>query len=356
MNFEERTASGKIRKGSMVKRLGVGVVGVGMLGRRHAANIARLVPDATLVAVADVRAAAARSVAADYGAACWYTTAEELAADPDVDAIVIASIDSAHAAGILAAAANGKPIFCEKPITTTLAEADIAISAVEKAGVQLQIGFMRRYDAAYVAAKREIEAGTIGTPIFFKNAHRGKTPEGDPRPLGDGPNPAVFVNSSIHDYDNARWLMGDEAVEVNAVATRVVAPTAGSQHGVDASVATIRFRHGGLADIENVSATHYGYDVRTEVIGDRGTLFIGSPLQAGLMIATAAGVVQAATDHWLTRFGEAYLIEITDWVRRTLAGEPSYVTGADGRAALEIAMAATTSYETGKPVRIGTGE
>ena len=335
-----------------MKRLGVGVIGVGMLGRRHAANLARLIPAARLVAVADVRAEAAKAVATEYGAARWFTTAEELAADPNVEAIVIASIDSAHGAGILAAAAERKPVFCEKPITTTLAEADAAIAAVERAGVQLQIGFMRRYDPAYVAAKREIEAGAIGTPIFFKNAHRGKHPEGAPRPLGQGPDPAVFVNSSIHDYDNARWLLGDEAIEVSAVATRVVATTAVTLHGVDASVATVRFRNGGLADIENVSATQYGYDVRTEVIGDRGTLFIGSPKEAGLMIATGAGVTQAATDHWLTRFGNAYLIEIDDWVRRTLAGEPAYVTGADGRAALAIAMAATESYRTGKPVRI----
>jgi predicted dehydrogenase len=336
-----------------VRQLGVGVIGVGMLGRRHAANIARLIPAARLVAVAAVRAEAAKAVADDLRAPRWYLTAEELAADPDVEAIVIASIDSAHAAGILAAAANRKPVFCEKPITTNLADADRVIAAVEQAGVQLQIGFMRRYDAAYVAAKREIDAGTIGTPIFFKNAHRGKHPEGEPRPLAAGPNPAVFFNSSIHDYDNARWLLGDEAIEVTAVATRVVAPTAGNPHGVDASVATVRFRKGGLGDIENVSATQYGYDVRTEVIGDRGTLFIGSPILSGLMIATGEGVRQAAVDHWLTRFGQAYLIEIEDWVRRTLAGEPSYVTGADGRAALAIAMAATKSYETGKPVRIG---
>lgn len=335
-----------------VRQLGVGVVGVGMLGRRHAANIARLIPEARLAAVADVRPEAAKIVAQEYGASRWFTSAEDLAADPDVDALVIASIDSAHIDGILAAAANRKPVFCEKPITTTLGDADRALAAVAQAGISLQIGFMRRYDPAYVAAKREIEAGTVGTPVFFKNAHRGKLPEGDPRPRTHGPNPAVFFNSSIHDYDNARWLLGDEAVEVNAVATRVVAPTAGNQHGVEASVATITFRNGGLADIENVSATQYGYDVRTEVIGDKGTLFIGDPKQHGLMIATATGVNQAATDHWLTRFGQTYLIELDDWVRRVIAGEPPAVTGQDGRAALEIAMAATESYASGKPVRI----
>lgn len=335
-----------------MKQLGVGVVGVGMLGRRHAANIARLIPEARLAAVADARPETAKAVAEDLGAPKWYANAEELAADPNVDALVIASIDAAHIDGILAAAKHGKPVFCEKPITTTLADADRALAAVEKAGIQLQIGFMRRYDPAYAAAKREIEAGAIGTPVFFKNAHRGKLPEGQPRPLADGPDPAVFVNSSIHDYDNARWLIGDEAKTVNAVATRVVAPSCGNDFGVDASVATIKFRHGALADIENVSATQYGYDVRTEVIGDKGTIFIGDPKLAGVMVATESGVRQAAVDHWLTRFGQAYLIELQDWVNRTLNGDPSPVTGADGRAALAIAMAATESYLTGRPVEV----
>lgn len=335
-----------------MKDLGVGVIGVGLLGRRHAANLARRVPGARLVAVADVRADAARAVADEHGAARWYTSADELAADPDVEAIVIASIDSAHGAGILAAARNRKPVFCEKPITTTLADADQALAAVAEAGIELQIGFMRRYDPAYLAAKREIDAGAIGTPIFFKNAHRGKHPEGEARPLSDGPDPAVFVNSNIHDYDNARWLLGDEAAEVTAVATRVVAPTAGNRHGFSAAVTTIRFRSGGLGDIENVSATRYGYDVRTEVIGDRGSVFIGAINEPGLTIATGDGVRQAAVDHWLTRFGQTYLVEIEDWVRRTLAGEPSPVTGQDGRAALEIAMAAVTSYEEGRPVQL----
>lgn len=335
----------------MAKELGVGVVGVGMLGRQHAANLARAIPHARLVAVADARPETARAVAADYGAPRWYTTADDLAADPDVEALVIASIDPAHIDGLLAAAANRKDVFCEKPITTSLTDADRALAAVEAAGVRLQIGFMRQYDPAYVAAKRQIEAGAIGTPVLFRSTHRGKEPEPGPvRAAEEGLDPAAFVNSNIHDYNDARWLLGDEAATVTATGARLVAPTAAE--GIECGLTTIRFRGGALADIEYVSATRYGYDVRAEIVGDRGTLFIGSPAGMDCVVATADGIARPAMDHWLTRFGETYRSELADWVRRMLAGEPPAVTGRAGRAALEIAIAAQRSLATGDTVKL----
>jgi predicted dehydrogenase len=321
------------------------------LGRMHAENLQRRIHNARVTAIADVRADVARAVADDLGVSKVYATADEVAADPDVEAIVIVSNDAAHAEGILAGARHRKAIFCEKPITTTLEDADKVLAAVDEAGVSLQIGFMRRYDAAYAAAKKAIEAGKIGTPVMIKAAHRGKYPF--TRAEGDGADPAVFFSSCIHDYDNARWLLGDEAAEVNAIANRVVTPTSATEQGTDVAVTTIRFRGGALGDIENVSSTFYGYDVRTEVIGDRGTLFIGGLQQTACVLATEAGMQRDIVDHWLTRFGQTYLIELEDWVRRTLAGEPPYCTGQDGRAALEIARAAIQSFNEHRPVMIG---
>ena len=337
----------------MPKQLGVGIIGVGLLGGQHAIILAHHIPHTRLVAVADVRAETAKSVAAELGAANHYTTAEELAADPDVEAIVIASADDAHIDGILAGAANRKDVFCEKPITTSLEDADRALSAVAEAGVRLQIGFMRQYDKPYLAAKRAIEEGKIGTPVLFKNAHRGKDPFNIDRPASAGCDPMAFVNSNIHDYNDARWLLSDEAVEVHAIGTRIVEPTA--LEGVDAAVSTIKFGRGAIADIEFISATRYGYDVRTEIVGDIGTLFIGSPQGAGCVLATADGLQQEAMDHWLVRYGEAYLVELTDWSRRMLAGEPPYVTGAAGRVALEIAIAAQQSMREGRTVQLPLG-
>ncbi len=334
----------------MARQLGVGVVGVGVLGRQHAINIATRIPSARLVAVADNRFDVAQEVANDLGVATAYSSAEEVAQHPDVEALVIVSSDGAHLEGILAAADAGKAVFCEKPITDSLQTADHAIAAVEAAGVQLQIGFMRRYDPAYLTAKNAIDAGKIGTPLFLKNAHRGKDPIRVDRPAGDGCSPQAFIGSNIHDYDNARWILGDEAIAVTAVGTRVVAST--SAEGFESAVSIVEFQRGGLADIEYVSATRYGYDVRTEVVGDLGSLFIGNPNGTACVIATSNGLEQPAMDHWLTRFEQTYLVEIEDWVERTLRGEPATITGQDGRAALEIAIAAQDSMRSGAKVRL----
>ena len=331
-----------------MRTLGVGVVGVGTLGRFHASNLAHRIPRARLVAVADARPEVAREVAAELGVARVYSDAGALALDPDVEAMVIVSVDEVHFDGILAAATNKKDVFCEKPIAITLADADCAIAAAADAGVRLQIGFMRRYDPAYVAARRAIEAGAIGTPVLFKNAHRGKEPAR--RHGGTGINPTVFTNTNIHDYDDARWLLGDEAVEVRAIGTRIAAP--GATEGVDCALTTVRFRRGTLADIEAVIGCGYGYDVRTEIIGDRGTIFVGSPAGTSCVVATSSGLHREATGHWLDRYGRTYLVELEDWVCRTLAGEPPAVTGRDGRAALEMAVAAQRSFAEGRPVAL----
>ncbi len=333
----------------MTKALGVGVIGVGMLGRQHATNLAHKIPNARLVAVADVRGEVARQIGDELGAAKIYTSAQELTADPNVEAVVIVSADDAHAEAMIAAAASKKAIFCEKPIATNLADADRAIAAVQAAGVSLQIGFMRRYDPAYRAARAAVEAGKIGTPLLFKNAHRGA----DPAIGGDGkggPNPAVFSNTNIHDFDDARWILGDEVTEVFASGTRIAPP--GSAEGADCTVTTLKFRGGAMGDIEAVIGEGYGYDVRTEIVGDRGAIFIGSPAGTQVVVATVDGVSRPPMDHWLHRYGETYLVELQDWVDRTLSGAPSPVTGADGRAALEIAVAAQRSFAEGRVIRL----
>jgi scyllo-inositol 2-dehydrogenase (NAD+) len=209
---------------------------------------------------------------------------------------------------------------------------------------------MRRYDPAYAAAKQAIESGKIGTPVMIKAAHRGKDPF--TRAAGPAADPAVFFNSCIHDYDNARWLLNDEAAEVIAVAQRVVTPTSPHEQGTDVALTTIRFQRGALGDIENVSATLYGYDVRTEVIGDRGTLFIGGLEQTATVLATGTGYQRDIVDHWLTRFGHAYLVELEDWVNRMLTDQPPFCTGEDGRAALAIAAAAIQSFHDRRPVTL----
>lgn len=331
----------------MPEKLGVGVIGVGTIGRQHAANLATLVPRARLVAVVDANPEAARRVAAELAVPSWSTNADELAANPDVEAIVVASSHVAHLDGILAAARARKHVFCEKPMTISLEQADQAIAAVKQAGVRLQVGFMRRYDPAYAAAKQQIESGTIGDPVLVKATHRNLAV---PPSLAAG-GAGAFVDSAVHDYDNARWFLEDEVVEVQAMAAKVFDLGPGSRSD-DLSLTTLRFARGGLATVETYVACGYAYDVRTEIAGTGGTLFVGQLQQTGLHLATATGICHDAVQHWLARFGLAYQLELTDWVSRTLSGDPPPVTGADARAALAIALAATDSARTGQPVRL----
>ncbi|MEZ4500958.1 MAG: Gfo/Idh/MocA family oxidoreductase [Thermomicrobiales bacterium] len=232
----------------MGSQLGVGVVGVGQLGRQHATYLANQIPAARLMAIADPRVDAVATVAAELGVPKTYATAEELAADPDVEALVIVSSDSVHIDGILAAAANHKDVFCEKPITTTLADADRAIAACDAAGIRLQIGFMRQYDAAYVAAKRAVDSGAIGTQICPKSAHRGKESFPDNRPASASCNPAAFLGSNIHDYNGAA---GCCPTGCGGRRGRHQNRDRSVPNGVDAAVTTLSFRQGALADIDS---------------------------------------------------------------------------------------------------------
>src|SRR2546425_2806540 len=204
-------------------KLGVGLLGVGEMGKRHAENLRRRVPDAHLVALADDDAARARHAATELEIEPWYDSFEAMLERRDIDAILIATTDRFRARAIKTAASAKKDIFCEKPLALSLDDAHAALDAVAQAGVRLQIGFMRRYDPAYAAARRRVEAGEIGEPVVFKSIGRDK----DAPPLAayqSNVNGMLFYNNTIHDFDLARWLMRDEVIEVQAYTTVAIRP------------------------------------------------------------------------------------------------------------------------------------
>src|ERR1700674_2723655 len=249
-----------------MRKLGVGVLGAGEMGRRHAENLRRLVPGARLVAVADVAATRAKEVAAELEIEHSFGSLEDMLSHKDIDCVVIAAPDKFHAQAIRTAPAARKHILSEKPLPTTLADAHAALDAVAKAGVHLQVGFMRRYDPAYAAAMKRVEAGEIGDPVIFKSIGRDK----DVPPLAayqSGVNGMVFYNNTIHDFDLARWLMRDEVSEVHSYTTVAIRPD-GAQYGdVVASVVNLKYEHGAIGNVESYVQAIYGYDVRTEVVG-----------------------------------------------------------------------------------------
>jgi inositol 2-dehydrogenase len=334
-----------------MEKLGVGVLGVGEMGKRHAENLRRLVPEAQLIAVADISATRARQVAEELEIEHSFGSVGDMLERKDIDSVVIATPDKFHASAIRSAALAGKNILCEKPLATNLADARTALQSVAAAGVRLQIGFMRRYDTGYVAAMKRVEGGEIGEPVIFKSIGRDK----DEPPLAayrSNANGMLFYNNTIHDFDLARWLMRDEVVEVQAYTTVAIRPELAEYGDVVASVVNLKYGRGAIGNVESYVQAIYGYDVRTEIVGSKGSVFVGTIHQTPAILLTSNGSSQNLSDHFLTRFADAYVAEVRDFVQTMLSDRAPRVSGEDGLKALEIAVAAEKSHAQSKPCSV----
>lgn len=334
-----------------MRKLGVGVLGVGDMGKRHAENLRRFVPEARLVAVADPSTERVRAVAAELELEHAFSRLEDLVERKDIHCVVIAAPDKFHASAIRQAAAAGKHILSEKPLALGLEDARQALDAVAKAGVHLQIGFMRRYDPGYAAAMKRIEAGEIGVPTLFKSIGRDR----DAPPIAayqSKLNGMLLYNNTIHDFDLAQWLMQDDVTEVQTYATTAIRPEVAEYGDVIASVVNLKYQHGAIGNIESFVQSTYGYDVRTEIVGSKGSIFVGTLQQAPMSFLHKDGQVHSLQEHFLWRFADAYVAEVQDFVRSVWNDQTPRVTGQDGLRALEIAVAAESSHLQSKPCKI----
>ncbi|HSZ02939.1 MAG TPA: Gfo/Idh/MocA family oxidoreductase [Terriglobales bacterium] len=334
-----------------MRKLGIGVVGVGEMGKRHAENLRRNVPQARLIAIADVSAERARQVATELEIERSYGSLEAMLENKEIEAVLIATPDKFHAEAVGLAARAGKDILCEKPLALNLPDAQGALDAVAKAGRRLQVGFMRRYDTAYAAAMQRIEAGEIGVPVIFKSVGRDK----DQPPLAayeSNVNGMLFYTNTIHDFDLARWLMRDEVSGVHAYTTSAIRPEVTKYGDVVASVVNLQYKQGAIGNIESYAQAVYGYDVRTEIVGSQGSIFVGSLQRMPAVFLSSRGGEQVLADHFLSSFADAYLAEVRDFVRTMLSDRAPRVTGEDGLKALAIAVAAENSHLQSRPVAV----
>lgn len=331
-------------------QLSFGVIGVGAMGKRHAENLCAHVPGARLAAVTDANSARASHVAAELGATSC-DEIEALVATPAIDAVVISSPPKFHPSAIIAAAAAGKHIFCEKPLALTLDEADAALDAVARAGVMLQVGHMRRYDPPYVAAKKRIDAGEIGDVVIFKSIGRDQETPASAAPA-TAINGTLFHDSSSHDFDLGRWLTSDEVVEVHAYSGSLAIPDMKRYGAFDCGVVNLQFSRGAIGNVESFLDAKYGYDIRTEIVGTKGTIQVGSLQRTAVTVLTSTGSARDNITHWLDRFADAYRLEIIDFVHTVLTGGTIKVTGLDGRQSLAIADAAVRSQSEHRPVAV----
>jgi myo-inositol 2-dehydrogenase/D-chiro-inositol 1-dehydrogenase len=331
-------------------RLGVALLGAGRLGAAHARTLASL-PEVHLAVVADP-APAARELGGRFGARA-VSDAREAILDPEVEAVVIVTPTGAHAVQIEAAARAKKAIFCEKPIALDAPSTERALAVVKECGVPLQIGFQRRFDPGFAEAHRRIVAGEIG------RIHLLRSVSFDPYPPPPHYIPTCggqFVDMTIHDLDVARFVTGSEVESVSAVGT-ALGPQAGAFRAADdwdTTVLALRFESGALGSIVNSRQSGYGYDIHTEVLGDRGGLKVGYERHTPITRYDQAGAHHDYVPYFPERFAQAYTAELQAFVEAVRGGKPVSPTGHDGLMALRIALAATESARHGgvwTPVR-----
>ena len=325
----------------------VALFGAGRIGKIHAGNLARE-SGARLKYVTDPNAEAAGALAAQHGAQT--ATAAQVFADPALGAVLICSYTDTHADLILAAAAAGKQIFCEKPVDLAIARARTCAEAVARAGITCMIGFQRRFDPTFAALKKRLAAGEIGTPEMLVVTSR--DPGAPPIPYIKSSG-GIFKDMLIHDFDVFRWILGDEAETVHANASCLVDPAIAEAGDVDSTAVTIRTKRGRLCQINTSRRAAYGYDQRFEVLGSGGMLQAGNHAPTEVVASTATAVGRDLPEHFfLERYRAAYANEMAHFFAVLAGKEKLRTTIDDGLKALELAEAATTSWREGRIVRM----
>ena len=332
----------------------ISVIGAGRAGKLHARNYAYAVLDAELRAVADADADAAREAAAEARIERYYTDYRELLKDDELDAVVIVTPTVLHREVAVAAAEAGKHIFCEKPMAMTTEECDDMNRAAARAGVHLQIGFMRRFDRNFVGAKEAIDRGEIGDVVMVRSlTHGPSTPKPWMYDIRKSNGPLAEINS--HDIDTLRWLTGGEAEEVYALAGNFRNPQVREEYPefYDNLVMTVRMSDNLQGVVEGAAAVRYGYDSRVEVLGTNGVLFVGQLPESNVtVVKESQGIVQRTVPSWRNLFRDAYLAEDRAFVESVRHGTPPAVTGVDGRAAVEMVVAGNRSILERRPVQV----
>ncbi|MEC1265521.1 scyllo-inositol 2-dehydrogenase [Bacillus subtilis] len=325
------------------------VLGLGRLGYYHAKNFVTSVPGVKLVSVGDPLKGRAEQVAREFGIEKWSEDPYEVLEDPGIDAVIIVTPTSTHGDMIIKAAENGKQIFVEKPLTLSLEESRAVSEKVKETGVICQVGFMRRFDPAYADAKRRIDAGEIGKPIYYKGFTRD---QGAPPAEFIKHSGGIFIDCSIHDYDIARYLLGAEITSVSGHGRILNNPFMEQYGDVDQALTYIEFDSGAAGDVEASRTSSYGHDIRAEVIGTEGSIFIGTLRNQHVTILSAKGSSFDIIPDFQTRFHEAYCLELQHFAECVRNGKTPIVTDIDATINLEVGIAATNSFRSGRPVQL----
>lgn len=334
----------------MKSKLNVGVIGLGRLGSLYVEYLNYQISGAEVIAVTDADGDRASEIALKYNVKHSFTNHKDMLELKELDAVVIISPTSTHHDIVIDASEKGKMIFCEKPLSISLEEASHMKKAVQNSGVFFHMGFMRRFDRGYAAAKKRIIDGEIGDPIVFKassrDPYRPSLEYADPKKSG-----GLLLDMGIHDFDLARWFMG-EVIEVYTIGGVLAYPEMEKINDIDNAMVNMIFDSGNIGTADMSRSGIYGYDIRTEILGTKGTIQIGYLRETPITILKKDGVSHDTVPYFMERFELSYITQLKDFVEKAREQKEPSVSIEDGERALLIAHAATHSQHETLPVII----
>ena len=334
------------------RKIGVGVIGVGLMGKTHATNLATRIPEANLVGISDLNEALGQKVAGDLGVTNVYADYNQILKNEDVDAVVIATPSYAKPELVTAALEAGKNVYCEKPMCVTIEDADNLVKAAEKSKLVFQMGFQRRFDPSLIAARDAVKSGKLGRILMITSKTR--DPPGSIAPWEDDPklSGGIFNDTCSHDFDIIRWISQAEFTKVFAIGKATVLKNRQAKANYDTIVVSFELSTQAIGHVDSCAYTLYGYDTRIELIGTEADILtsIGNRSECHIIDKNSASNDYA--DSYFQRFDQAYRDEVADFVNCVIEGRTPRSSARDGRAAVEIGIAASKSVIEMKPVSL----
>lgn len=329
----------------------LGLIGAGRIGRLHAENVVREIPEAKLLSVADAfMNEEIRKWALGLGVCKVSDKAQDIFNDPNINAVLICSPSTTHEEYIIEAARCGKHIFCEKPIGSDVARIEEALRVVDDNRVKLQVGFVRRFDHNHKKVHKAVEEGKIGELYLVRITSRDPQPPSIEYVKTSG---GLFFDMTIHDFDMARYLSRSDVDEVFAHASTLVDPEIAALGDFDTAVVTLRFKNGALGVIDNCRKAVYGYDQRTEAHGSKGCVLVENDRpNTSLLLTAEGGLSEKFLWFFVERYKNAFVEEIQAFVHAIEKNSNPPVDGLDGLKAVLIAQAADRSAREGRPIKV----
>ncbi len=334
-------------------KIQVCVIGSGRAGMIHARNFAGSVPDAAIAAMADPVEAAAKAAVKELGIEKYYLDYKDVLNDDSIDAVVVVTPTVFHEEIVIAAAAAGKHVLCEKPMAMNEQECANMIKACDAAKVKLQIGFMRRFDESFRHAKERIDSGEIGDVVCVKSVTHGPSiPQPWMYDIRKSNGPLAEVSS--HDIDALHWYAGSYMKEVYAIAGNYRCPDAAKEYPdfYDNVLLTARFKNDVQGLVDGAQGVRYGYDSRVEIVGTHGIIFVGKTNNYSVMTCSPNGISTPFVKSWQNLFIDAYKLEDRKFVESIIEDKTPEVTGTDGLEAVKVVNAGNTSIIEKKPVTL----